>query len=183
MNPSWDFTVTTNLAGRNELSGNDGPALDLEQLNDQMIIYMRDAVYSMQYIGGNFVFSFRKVFDDDGIINESALASFSGGHLVVGNDDIYLTDGTTKRSLSDGRVTNYFYDSLPILCQGAMRHERVTRYGSPTRPPISSLYRLPTMNRALVYNYQYDAWTQADLSTTSLSAIGPRFRDLGTMGR
>ena len=99
LQPSWDFTVTTNLAGRNELSGNDGPILDLEQLNDQMIIYMRNAVYSMQYIGGHFVFSFRKLFDDDGIINESALASFSGGHLVVGKRR-YLSAPMEQRSPS-----------------------------------------------------------------------------------
>lgn len=183
INPTWDFTQTTNLAGRNELSGNDGPILDLEQLGDQMLIYMRNGVYSMQYIGGSFVFSFRKLFDDDGIINPGAVASFAGGHLVVGNDDIYLTDGTSKRSLSDGRVTNHFYAALdnPLSVKVIRHSERDEIWicysdgagaGTSGRRGVKADV---AMNRALVYNYQYDAWTQQDLDYFTDLTIGPRF--------
>lgn len=172
LQPSWDFTSTTNLAGRNELSGSDGPALELEQLNDQMIIYMRDAVYSMQYIGGNFVFSFRKAFDDDGIITPGAVASFKGGHLVVGNDDIYLHDGNSKRSISDGRVTDYFYNSLQQVAS-----VKVQRYID--RDEIWIAYSTTDQleaDKVLIYNYQYDAWTQADLpQPITQLAVATRF--------
>lgn len=189
VNPSWDYTVTTNLAGRNELSGNDGPILDLEQLGDQMLIYMRNGVYSMQYIGGTFVFSFRKLFDDDGIINPGAVASFAGGHLVVGNNDIYVTDGTSKRSISDGRVTNHFYATLadPTSVK-VIRHtprdeiwicysdgESRADYNRNPTIPFLTPDGSRAMNRALVYNYQYDAWTQQDLDYFIDATIGPRF--------
>lgn len=172
LSPSWDYTVTTNLAGRNELAGSDGPILDMSQLGDQMILYMRDAVYAMQYIGGTFVFNFRKIFDDDGIITPGAVASVKGGHLVVGNDDIYLYDGSTKRSISDGRVTDYFYNSLQqvssVLVQRYIDRDEIWVCYSDNDSVDA--------NKALIYNYQYDAWTQADLpEPISQMTIATRF--------
>ena len=42
----------------------------------------------MTFIGAPLVFAFREIFNDDGIINRSAVAGFSAS-TVVGQNDIY----------------------------------------------------------------------------------------------
>lgn len=171
LEPSWDYTSTTNLAGRNELAGGDGAIRDMLQLGDQNIIYLDNGVYSMQYVGGQFVFSFRKLFDDDGILTQGAVAEFKGKHLVVGNDDIYIHDGATKQSISDGRISRYFRNALRNL--DSVKVERVI-----SRDEIWILFSDtddPDANRALVYNYIYDAWTKIDLGDRIKQVVvGPR---------
>lgn len=161
MAPDWDYTVTTNLAGRNELSGGDGAIRDQLQLADQNILYLDNGVYSMQYVGGQFVFSFRKIFDDDGILTQGAVTEFQGKHFVVGNDDIYIHDGATKRSISDGRVSRYFRNTLRNV--ESVRVQRVI-----SRDEIWVLFSdsdSTDANKALIYNYTYDAWTKMDLGS------------------
>jgi len=172
LSPSWDYTLTTNLAGRNELAGGDGPILDVKQLGDQLIIYMRDAVYAMQFVGGQFVFNFRKIFDDDGIINQGAVTEFGGRHLVVGKDEIYVHDGSSKQSVSDGRVSRSFYDSLRN--PESVRVERIV-----DRDEVWILYSADDdaeADRALIYNYQYNAWTRMDLpGRVAQVTVGPKY--------
>lgn len=171
LEPTWDYTQTTNLAGRNELAGGDGAILDMRQLGDQNILYLRDAVYSMQYVGGQFVFNFRKLFDDDGIIGTNAVAEFQGKHLVVGQDDIYVHDGSAKQSISDGRVSKFFQNTLRN--RSSVRVERILE-----RDEVWILYSDTDdieANRALVYNYLYDAWTKVDLpERISQLAVAPK---------
>lgn len=170
--PSWDITATDNLAGENELQGGDGPIVDAKQLGDQLIIYMRDAAHAMQFIGGNFVFGFRKIFDDDGLINQGAVAEFGGRHLVVGQDEIYIHDGNQKRSISDGRVSKFFYANMRN--PESVRVERIIE-----RDEIWILYSesdSSNANKALIYNYQYDCWTRMDLPNDIKQVlIGPKF--------
>jgi hypothetical protein len=171
LQPDWDYTSTTNLAGRNELAGGDGAIRDMLQLADQNILYLDNGVYAMQYVGGQFVFSFRKLFDDDGILTQGAVVEFQGKHLVVGNDDIYIHDGSTKKSISDGRVSRFFRNALRNI--DSVRVERVI-----SRDEIWILFSDSddvNANRALVYNYIYDAWTKFDLAVPAKQVVvGPR---------
>ena len=47
------------------------------------------------------MFTFRKLFSDDGVINQNCIVVAEGKHFVFGNSDIYVTDGNTKRSIAD----------------------------------------------------------------------------------
>ena len=76
-----------------------------------MYLYCEYSVYRMQYIGGTLLFSFDKVFSDDGIASAQGVASFPGGHLVVGRNDIYVHNGNTKTSAGDGTIGRYFRDN------------------------------------------------------------------------
>ena len=100
----YNIGSTTNLAGENVLSGNNGALVDQLTLNNSQIIYAERGVFAMDFIGAPLVFSFRELFSDDGILNRGAVASFPNGHLVVGNNDIYVHDGNQKQSIVDKRV-------------------------------------------------------------------------------
>lgn len=158
----WNIASTTNLAGENVLSGNNGELVDQLSLNDSNIIYAERGVYAMTYVGAPLVFAFRELFNDDGIINRGAVAGFFGQHLVVGQNDIYVHDGNNKRSIVDKRVRRKFFaelrDTRSVFCQSI-----------PDRSEVWICYAdddsvdSETANRALVYNWAQDAFTFIDL--------------------
>lgn len=158
----YDITSTTNLAGENVLSGNNGALIDQLTLNNSQMIYAERGVFAMDYVGAPFVFSFREVFSDDGIINRGAVAEFFNKHLVVGHNDIYVHDGNQKQSVVDKRVRRTFYnevaDTRSVFCQTLNdRSEVWICYADSDAPDPQSA------NRALVYNWAQNAFTFIDL--------------------
>lgn len=159
---SYDIADTTTLAGENVLSGNSGELIDQLTLNNAQIIYAERGVFAMDYVGAPFVFSFREVFNDDGIINRGAVASFFNQHLVVGHNDIYVHDGNQKKSIVDKKVRRTFFnaiaDTRSVYCQTVTdRSEVWICYADADAPDSQSA------NRALVYNWSQDAFTFIDL--------------------
>jgi len=159
-----DYAVnsTTNLAGENTLSGNNGNLIDQLTLNNSQIIYAERGVFAMDFIGAPLVFAFREIFSDDGIINRGACAQFFGSHLVVGHSDIYVHDGNQKRSIVDKRVRRTFFNSLSdkrsVFCQTITdRSEVWICYAD------ADAANAQTANRALVYNWAQNAFTFIDL--------------------
>ena len=78
--------------------------VDGRQLRNAFFIYSRDQVYRMDFIGGNSIFSFKKVFDKSGLINSNCVIEAENRHYCFGLDDIYTHDGTQKKSIADERV-------------------------------------------------------------------------------
>lgn len=174
----WDITSTTNLAGENILGGANGELVDQLALNDQNIIYAERGVYAMSFIGAPLVFAFREIFGDDGIINRGACAEFFGRHLVVGQNDIYVHDGSTKASIADKRVRRAFFneigDTRSVFCQTV-----------PNRSEIWICYADQdaadgeTANRALIYNWAQDAFTFIDLPGVRALTLADRMDTSG----
>jgi hypothetical protein len=158
----YDIGSTTNLAGENVLSGNNGALVDQLTLNNSQIIYAERGVFAMDFIGAPLVFSFRELFSDDGILNRGAVASFPNGHLVVGNNDIYVHDGNQKQSIVDKRVRKTFFnavaDKRSVFCQTLNEKSEIwICYAD------SDAADFQTANRALVYNWSQNAFTFIDL--------------------
>lgn len=158
----YDITSTTNLAGTNVLNGNYGHLIDQLTLGDSNLIYAERGVFVMDQIGGPLVFQFRDLFTDDGIINRGAVAELSGQHLVVGQKDIYIHDGNQKRSIANNRVRKQFYNELDdtrsVYCISVTERSEVwICYGNNDAPDAQSA------NRALIYNWNQDAFTFIDL--------------------
>lgn len=172
----YSITSTTNLAGENVLSGNNGELVDQLTLNNSQIIYAERGVFAMDFIGAPLVFSFREVFSDDGIINRGAVAEFFNKHLVVGHNDIYIHDGNQKQSVVDKRVRRTFYnevaDSRSVFCHTVNdRSEIWICYADADAADSQSA------NRALIYNWAQNAFTFIDLpnirSLTSSETLDP----------
>ena len=74
------------------------------QLGTNFVIYSSTEAMLMEFVGGTFIFNFRKLFSDEGIINQNCVVEADGKHYVFGTHDIYMHDGTTKQSICDERV-------------------------------------------------------------------------------
>ncbi len=175
---SYDITSTTNLSGETTLGGSNGELVDQLTLNNSNIIYAERGVYAMDFIGFPLVFSFREVFSDDGILNRGAVASIPNGHVVVGQNDIYLHDGSQKRSIVDNKVRRTFFNNLidtrAVFCQTIPDTTEVWICYSDADAEDSQ-----SANKALVYNWTSDAFTFIDLPNVRGLTIADRMDTSG----
>ena len=107
-NPDWDITNPSLLAGENTLADMPSEIVDALALRNSLYIYSRNQIWRMDFIGGNDVFSFNRVFDKVGLINSNAVVEAEGRHYCFGLDDIYTHDGTSKISIADGKSKRFY---------------------------------------------------------------------------
>jgi len=175
----WDPADPTTLAGQNILPDADGEIRDGGVLRDSVMLYTDNSVWRVDLssltIGATAgVFNFRQVFGDDGILRNRAFVEVSGAHYVVGVFDIYRTDGFNKQTISDNRMTEWFYQRI-----GSSDVVFMTHYQRPQEVVISFAIEGETAaQEALVYNYFYDKWSRWQFSTSGLYTHitqGPEF--------
>lgn len=165
---SWDETDTTKSAGFNDLVQMKTPIVDGASLGTNFLIYSSDQVWQMDFVGGTFIFNFRQVFDDAGVINKNCIVAVEGRHYVFDNNDIYVTDGVTRQSICDKRVREYIFNSLDkskaeqcFVQHNDALEEIYFCYHSGDDMAIYT--NSDSCNRAAVYNYKDNTWSFMDL--------------------
>jgi hypothetical protein len=144
------------------------PILDGATLGSNFLIYSQDQVWMMEFVGGTFIFNFRKVFDDCGVINSNCIVEVDGKHYVFDNDDIYVTDGNSRQSICDGRVRDYIFKGIDYTLSS-----KCFVLHNPELEEVYFCYHTGDdmvvyadgneCNRAAVYNYRDDTWSFQDL--------------------
>lgn len=166
---TWDVTDLSALAGANPVDSGASRLVDCAPLGGANILYSNDATYLMQFIGGNDVFAFDKLFDQ-GIIARDALASFGKFHFVVGSTELYVHDGSSARPIAHRRVNKTFYAELGqrdrVRCVANHKTKEVwVYYSTGSSGPA---------NRALVYNWLDDTFTFTDLPSVECMLFAPK---------
>lgn len=110
--PQTWVPTTENEAGDAVLADDGGAIVDGKTLRDSFIIYKRDSVWEASYIGGQAVYSFRKVFANTGVLAPNCVVRVKGTHVVLGNGDIYQHDGQNIKSIVDGKLRRAFFGSI-----------------------------------------------------------------------
>lgn len=164
----WDPANPENTAGENVLGELKNPILDGLTLGTQFCIYSSDQVWLMEYTGSSLVFNFRRLFPTGGIMNTNCVVEVEGKHFVFGSDDIYVHDGSTKKSLADGRVRRRIYKNLDLNKKSRyfVLHDSVANliyFNFYTRQDEANFKETQFCNRAAVYNYRSDTWSFMDL--------------------
>lgn len=152
---TWDYTDTTNDAGRVPLSEGGGHILDGGSLRDTFIIYRESSTYSMRFIGGRFIFETRQIFPSSGIFAKRCFAEFDGKHCVLTNNDLIVHDGVTIQSVLDSR----YRDTLFTELSGATNNKRTYLAENYSKNEIWVCYptgsdSFPT--KALIWNYRHN---------------------------
>ena len=104
--------LPTNEAGSNELADTLGPLIDAQQLRNYMLLFKGHATYVAQYIGGNFVFSFRKLSAEAGILAENCAVEHLGSVYVITDGDIVRTDGVNVESIINRRLQRWLFAQI-----------------------------------------------------------------------
>lgn len=165
---TWDETDLTASAGFNDIVQMKTPIIDGATLGPNFLVYSQDQVWLMEFVGGTFIFNFRKIFDDAGVINKNCITEVEGKHYVFDRDDIYVTDGNTRRSICDGRVRDYIFKGIDISKSDqcfVMHNSNLEEiyFCYHTGDDMAVYTDGDSCNRAAVYNYKEDLWTFQDL--------------------
>lgn len=109
---SWDPFDPTKNTGENPLEELTTPIVDGLPMRETFIIYSETQVWSAQQNGGASIFTFRKVFNEGGMLSPNCGVEVDGVHYVFGPKDIYKHDGVQKVSIVDKRNKNFIYRNL-----------------------------------------------------------------------
>lgn len=176
--PTWDITDATTDAGENTLSETDGDVVDGLTLGDTFIIYKQDSVWGMQLVGGQFVMRFYKIFGDRGLLTQNCVADVNGAHFCVGEDDVYMHNGSQPRSVVSNKIRRTLFQQIDddyidrcYVTADYRNREALFCYvlaGSGATVP----------NRAMVYNWESDECTFRDLPGSAHIGFGQLDDDL-----
>ena len=122
---SWT-PAADNDSGDAQLSSTPGGIVDAERLRDSLIIYKDFSCYVGQYVAGQYVFSFRKLFLTDGIQSTNCVAEVHGQHYVFTGDDVIRHDGNQSESLVTWKIKKSLLGAIDPAnkdaCLVAARH-------------------------------------------------------------
>lgn len=173
---TWDESDTTASAGFNDLVQMDTPIVDGGTLGSNFIIYSSTQVWLMEFTGGTFLYNFRKLYTDCGLINQNCYTEVDGKHFVFGPRDIYVHDATSKQSICDERVKQFIYQGLNVS-----KADRCFVHHSSDLNLIYFCYvsgdelvgfpNTDRCNRAAVYNYKNNTWSFADLPDVASASL------------
>ena len=173
---SWNASDTTKSAGFNDLVQLVSPLIDGVALGVNFILYSSDQVWLMEYVGGTFIFNFRKLFDGFGVVNQNCAVEVDRKHYVFDTNDIYMHDTHTKVSICDQRVKDYIFNGMDTSkynrCFVVHNHaveEIMFCYAS--HDDMAEFTAGDRCNRAAVYNYRTDTWSFMDLPNVSGSTL------------
>jgi len=174
---SWDETDVTVDANEVILTEartdtNQGVILDCLPLRDSNIVYKDDSTYSMDFVGGSFVFQFRKILRSQGALSRRCMAEFEGKHFVVGQNDVYVHNGVTSESVIDSKMKRFLYSDMdPTNFQRT--------FVFPNRPETEMWICYPDdgspgglPRKAMVWNWRYNTWGVRDLPDSTAHIEG-----------
>ena len=174
---TWDETDLTKSAGFNDLVQMKTGIVDGLTLGTKFIVYSKDQVWMMEFVGGTFIHNFRKLFSDCGVINQNCIAEVEGTHYVFDHDDIYIHDGNTRQSVCDERVKSYIFSGLNtaktnrcFVHHNSELDEVMFCYVS--GDDMAEYTNGDRCNRAAVFNYKSQTWSFMDLPNLSSSTHG-----------
>lgn len=166
---SWDETDTTKDAGYKAFSETPGILIDCLPMGSVNVVYKSDSAYAMQYIGGQFVFSFNKLFDE-GLIGRNAVGEVNGSHVFMTNNDILMHAGSNPQSLLHKRLRNEIFDSI----DQAYRHRSRVAVD---RNRYQVWFLIPTagtgwLTTAYIWNWRDNTWAKMVLPSVSSASVG-----------
>ena len=171
---SWTASAT-NDAGAVTIGDEADEIIDGLALKESFIIYKGNSTWIANYIGGNLVFSFKKLFNDTGILTRNCVQEYEGKHFVVTQGDIIIHNGVSKKSIATNVVKKHLFNNiseqyynLTFVTHNVQESEMWISF-----PSVGSVF----CDKALIYNYVNGAFTFRDLP--NIYHIGPGVVDPG----
>ena len=167
---TWDVTDKDQDAGEYELLDTPGPIVDAMPMGEVFMIYKTDSIYMMSYIGTPYIFSFKALDPDTGIIAKGAVAEFPGGHFFTSFADCYVNNGQQVTPILTGKVRDEMFNNL-----NGDHYDRIFCVTQPHYNEIWVCY--PTSDseycdRAMVWNYKDNTFTFRDLPNITDAKLG-----------
>ena len=158
---SWDETRADLSCGEYELTESPGKIIDALPLGDTLQIYKDDMIVIQTWIGSPFIFAFKTLSPNIGLLAKNCVAEFDKGHFFIGNSDCYWNNGQTVTALLPNKMRRQMFDSINgdnykkcFATADYNRTEMIAAY-----PEGDSTY----CNKAIVWNWSNNTFTMRDL--------------------
>ena len=158
---TWDVTEKNHDAGEYELLDTKGPIVDIMPMGEVFMVYKTDSVYMMNYVGTPWIFSFKTLDPDSGIVAKGAVTEFPMGHFFVSFADCYINNGQNVLPVLTGKVRDQMFNDINgdfynrIFCVTQEHYNEVWA----CYPSAKSDY----CDRAMVWNYKENTFSFRDL--------------------
>jgi hypothetical protein len=167
---SWDETDPATLATENILADMQGPITDACKLGEDLVIYGFKEAWLMRADGSADVYRYDPLPVNKGSLNANCSVEWGGKNVVFGPDDIWMHDGTSQKSLCDGRVRDKIFGSINLskanrcfVKLNPRLNEIVFAYVSGDALCAFNASNINGCNKQAVWNYVDDTWTFDDL--------------------
>lgn len=108
---TWTPSVTT-LATTGQLVSSPGQITAGLKLGEYAVAYKDKAIHVGQFVGAPSVFDWVQIPGGDaGCVGQDALCDIGGAHFFVGQDNIWLFDGSRPTPLGVGQLRQWFYSN------------------------------------------------------------------------
>jgi hypothetical protein len=167
---SWDETDPTTDAGEQDLSETTDVIVDSLPLGDANIVYKTASMYAQTYIGGQYIFSFRRLPGDVGMLASNCGAVTPLGHVVLSAGDLILHNGQGPQSILTGAMRTWLYSNLD-----ATNYERSFVVANNAKDEVWVCFPgsgSATCNYALIWNWINKTFTIRELDNVTCGVSG-----------
>lgn len=168
--PTWDETDPSTDAGEVDLAESGDQMVDAVQLGDSLIIFKSSSAYAMTYIGGQYIFQFRKLPVIGGMLTTGCGAQVPGGLVVLTPGDAVFFDGVQAKSILTGKLREWLF--------GNLNSEYFNRAFVSANLQRSEVWICVPFggsnycNKAIIWNYEENTLTERDLVDASCGISG-----------
>lgn len=169
---NWHEDDPNTDGGFNDLSNAVGEIVDGLPLLDKFIIYTDRETFIMDYIAGDFVFNFRKLFSNSGLLAPECVCEFEGKHFVITENDVIVHNGSSLQSVASSRVKDYLINEISSV------NPRATKvFAYPNRKEVWVQYVSPgntnssaedgnswACDKVAIWNWEFNTWYFHEIS-------------------
>jgi len=167
---SWDETDATKDAGEQDLAETPDLLVDALPLGDTLAIYKERSCYEMRFVGQPFIFQFRRMPGEYGMLARGCGVNTPVGNVVLAAGDVILNTGQGMVSIADGLVRKFIFDNL-----SSDNYKRAFVTTNPQRNEVLICFPFSGStycNKACVWNWQTKLWGLRDLTDVTYGASG-----------
>ncbi len=167
---TWDQTDQNAEAGEYDLAEGGDRVIDGLQLRDSFMIYKEQSVWRMDFIGGQFVFSFRKVLGLSGAMNRNCIVELDGEHAVLTGSDFVIHDGQSATPVLDKVARRALFQDMDTAY-----NDRAFVFKNPFLNEVFVCYVAiggTVPNKALVWNYKDRTVSYRDMPNLNHASYG-----------
>lgn len=148
------------------------------------VAYKAREMFLAQYAGAPTVFDFQRIPGDQGCVGPEAVVDIGGAHVFVGEDNIWLYDGSRPVPIAENVVKQWFFDDL----SAQYKYRTILTYDR-NNGRVWVFYPNNTAtgnpNSALVYHLASQKWGRANRTieaTMNYVTPGVTWDTLSTVG-
>jgi hypothetical protein len=166
---SWKMTDQNSAGGGPLQKGS--RILSAARSDRQVLIWTNSALYSLQYVGGDFVFSLQEIADGISISSRHAHKVARGIVYWMGDNNFYQSDGRSVQKVPCSVLSKVFEDlnyekrEVILSALNSLFNEIIWFYpsGSSSEP-----------DKYVIFNYVDQTWAYGSMSRTGWSDSGLR---------